>query len=29
MSKPVILCVDDEIVGLDSLKIQLKQAFGE
>jgi CheY-like chemotaxis protein len=29
MSKPVILCVDDEIVVLDSLKIQLKQAFGD
>jgi CheY-like chemotaxis protein len=29
MSKPVILCVDDETVVLDSLKIQLKQAFGD
>ena len=28
MSKPVILCVDDEAVVLDSLKIQLKKAFG-
>jgi CheY-like chemotaxis protein len=28
MSKPVILCVDDEIVILDSLKIQLKNEFG-
>lgn len=27
MSKPVILCVDDEIVVLDSLKAQLKKAF--
>ncbi|MGB3237201.1 MAG: response regulator [Geitlerinemataceae cyanobacterium] len=27
MSKPVILCVDDEIVVLDSLKTQLKKAF--
>ena len=27
MSKPVILCVDDEVVVLDSLKIQLKKAF--
>ncbi|MEB3283568.1 MAG: response regulator [Lyngbya sp.] len=27
MSKPVILCVDDEAVVLDSLKIQLKNAF--
>jgi CheY-like chemotaxis protein len=29
MSKPVILCVDDEKVVLDSLKSQLKQAFGD
>ncbi len=29
MSKPVILCVDDEAVVLDSLKIQLKQEFGD
>lgn len=29
MSKPVILCVDDEKVILDSLKIQLKKEFGE
>lgn len=28
MSKPVILCVDDEVVVLDSLKIQLKKEFG-
>ena len=28
MSKPVILCVDDEKVVLDSLKTQLKEAFG-
>ncbi|MDM8558169.1 response regulator [Candidatus Parabeggiatoa sp. HSG14] len=28
MSKPVILCVDDEVVILDSLKIQLKKEFG-
>jgi DNA-binding NtrC family response regulator len=29
MSKPVMLCVDDETVVLDSLKIQLKKAFGD
>ncbi|OQY50112.1 MAG: hypothetical protein B6247_21970 [Candidatus Parabeggiatoa sp. nov. 2] len=29
MSKPVILCVDDEVVVLESLKIQLKQEFGD
>lgn len=29
MSKPVMLCVDDEVVVLDSLKIQLKKEFGE
>ncbi|MGD2180889.1 response regulator [Lusitaniella coriacea] len=29
MSKPVILCVDDEIVVLDSLKTQLKKSFGD
>lgn len=28
MSKPVILCVDDERVVLTSLKAQLKSAFG-
>ena len=28
MSKPVLLCVDDEIVVLQSLKTQLKAAFG-
>ena len=27
MSKPVILCVDDEMVVLNSLKIQLKNEF--
>ncbi|CCQ59778.1 two-component response regulator [Crocosphaera watsonii] len=27
MIKPVILCVDDEKVILDSLKIQLKKEF--
>lgn len=27
MSKPVILCVDDELMVLDSLKIQLKKIF--
>lgn len=29
MSKPVILCVDDERVVLESLKTQLKSAFGK
>jgi CheY-like chemotaxis protein len=29
MSKPLILCVDDEIVILDSIKGQLKEEFGE
>ncbi len=29
MSKPVILCVDDEKVILHSLKTQLKAAFGD
>lgn len=29
MSKPVILCVDDERVVLQSLKAQLKGAFGD
>ena len=29
MPKPVILCVDDEKVILDSLKTQLKSAFGD
>jgi len=29
MGKPVILCVDDEIVVLNSLKIQLKKEFGD
>jgi len=28
MSQPVILCVDDERMVLDSLKTQLKKAFG-
>ncbi|WP_293132381.1 response regulator [Microcoleus sp. bin38.metabat.b11b12b14.051] len=28
MSKPIILCVDDEKVVLQSLKTQLKSAFG-
>lgn len=28
MSKPVILCVDDEKFVLESLKVQLKLAFG-
>ncbi len=28
MSKPVILCVDDEVVVLDSLKIELRKGFG-
>ena len=29
MPKPVILCVDDEVVVLNSLKIQLKNEFGD
>ncbi|MGK7877299.1 MAG: response regulator [Xenococcaceae cyanobacterium] len=29
MSKPVILCVDDEVVILNSLKIQIKKAFND
>lgn len=29
MSKPAILCVDDEVVVLNSLKIQLKKEFGD
>ncbi|MDG2991913.1 response regulator [Candidatus Synechococcus calcipolaris G9] len=29
MAKPVILCVDDERVILESLRTQLKTAFGE
>jgi len=29
MAKPAILCVDDEAVVLDSLKIQLKKEFGD
>lgn len=29
MSKPAILCVDDEPVVLNSLKIQLKKEFGD
>ncbi len=28
-NKPVILCVDDEVVILNSVKKQLKQAFGD
>ncbi len=28
MSKPVILCVDDENLVLDSLKIELRKSFG-
>ena len=28
MSKPVILCVDDERMVLDSLRMQLSTAFG-
>ncbi len=28
MSKPVILCVDDETMVLDSLKIELRKSFG-
>ena len=29
MSKPVILCVDDERMVLDSLRTQLAAAFGD
>ena len=29
MSKPMILCVDDEQVVLQSLKTQLEEAFGD
>lgn len=29
MSKPVILCVDDEVVVLNSLKIELKKEFND
>ncbi len=29
MAKPVILCVDDEKIILDSLKTQLKELFGK
>lgn len=29
MSKPIILCVDDEVVVLNSLKIQLRNEFGD
>ena len=29
MSKPVILCVDDENLVLDSLKIELRKSFGK
>jgi len=29
MTKPVILCVDDERIVLDSLSTQLKSAFGD
>jgi DNA-binding NtrC family response regulator len=29
MAKPIILCVDDESVVLNSLKIQLKKEFGD
>jgi CheY-like chemotaxis protein len=29
MPKPVILCVDDEIIILESLKMQLRRAFGD
>lgn len=28
MSKPAIICVDDELVVLESLEIELKKAFG-
>jgi len=28
MSKPAILCVDDEVMVLESLEIELKKAFG-
>lgn len=29
MSKPTILCVDDEVVILQSLRTQLREAFGD
>lgn len=29
MSKPVILCVDDELIVLESLRAQLREAFGD
>ncbi|WP_008313417.1 response regulator [Leptolyngbya sp. PCC 6406] len=29
MSKPVILCVDDEPIVLESLRAQLREAFGD
>jgi CheY-like chemotaxis protein len=29
MSKPVILCVDDEFIILESLRAQLREAFGD
>jgi len=29
MNKPVILCVDDERIVLESLRTQLRQAFGD
>jgi DNA-binding NtrC family response regulator len=29
MPKPVILCVDDEVLILDSLKMQLRREFGD
>jgi CheY-like chemotaxis protein len=29
MSKPAILCVDDEVAVLESLEIELRQAFNE
>jgi CheY-like chemotaxis protein len=29
MAKPVILCVDDELIVLESLRSQLREAFGD
>lgn len=29
MAKPIILCVDDELIVLESLRSQLREAFGD